>query len=262
MKLLGMKNPLEHLVAAPIHIGPYHVDWLTNHVLMIVVAAVLMCVMLISVARQRSMVPKGLRNMLEMVCSFIRNDMAKPLLKEHTDDFIYYLWTIFFFILLCNLLGMVPTESILYLLSFGHFHRIGGTATGNIWVTGALAVTAFFVIHISGLWRMGLKGYIVNFIPHVPKAMIVPMYILEFMGAMIKPCALAIRLFANMIAGHAVIGSFIGLFFLSQSFLIGGGVLFFCALFSVLELFVAFLQAYIFTFLTTNFIAMAIAPEH
>ncbi|MBN1436519.1 MAG: F0F1 ATP synthase subunit A [Sedimentisphaerales bacterium] len=260
--ILASTNPLDHIVEHAIRIGTHEVPFLTNHKLMILVVAVLMIVIFCLASRQRSMVPTGLRNVVETVCCFIREDIARPALGEDTDRFVKYLWTTFFFILFCNLVGMIPTGGILYLISGGYLVNMGGTATSNIWVTGALAVTAFFMIHISGIAKQGIVLYVKNFIPNVPWPLMLPMYILELLAAFVKPFALAIRLFANMLAGHAVLGALVGLILMFQSYTVGGVTVLMCALLSLLELFVAFLQAYVFTFLVALFIGAAIHPEH
>ena len=213
-------------------------------------------------ARQRSLVPRGMRNFFEAICVYIREEMARPVLGENTDRYIFYLWNTFFFILFCNLLGMVPTDGILYLLSAGRLRGWGGTATANIWVTGTLAGIAFLMIHVSGMRQQGVGNYLRHFIPPVPWPLVPIMYVLELIGAAVKPFALAIRLFANMLAGHTVLGALLGLIFLSRNYLVGGVTILGCVGISLLELLVAFIQAYIFTYLTTMFIGAAIQPEH
>ena len=116
--------------------------------------------------------------------------------------------------------------------------------------------------HFSGIREQGLWLYIKNFIPHVPWPLIPIMYVLEFIGALVKPCALSIRLFANMMAGHTVIGALMGMAIVSGNWGIAGVTVLGCTAISLLELFVAFLQAYIFTYLTTLFISAAVHPEH
>jgi len=262
--ILASASPLDHVVQHPLftfHIGSKELIF-TNHMLMVLVTTVLMIIFLPLMARQRSLVPRGLRNFFESICVFIREEMARPALGENTDKFIKYLWTTFFFILFCNLLGMVPTSGILYLISWGKLNHLGGTATANIWISGTLAVFTFFVIHIAGMRQQGIKAYWKNFIPHVPLPLVPIMYVLELIGAGVKPFALAIRLFANMLAGHTVLGALMGLALASQSYTVSGVTVLGCAALSVLELFVSFLQAYIFTFLTTLFIAASVDPEH
>jgi len=264
--IVASSDPLAHVVQHEfITIGGFVI---TNHMIMILLAAVLMIAGFIYIARQKTMVPTGIKNFLEMLLVYIRTDVVRPVLGKDTDRFIKYLWTVFFFILTLNLLGMVPIDGILYLVTGGGVdlesqHRaFGGTATANIWMTGALAIISFFMIQFNGIREQGMGPYVKNFIPHVPLPLVPMMYILEIVGALVKPFALAIRLFANMMAGHAVMGAMIGLIMVSNSYAVGGVSVVGCALFSILELFVAFLQAYIFTFLTTLFIGAAMHPDH
>ena len=262
-QMLAQENPLNHVVQHDLHWG-FLPEWLkiNNHMLMVLLAGILMVIILPLVARQRSMVPRGLRNFFEAICLFIREEVARPVLGRNTDKYIPYLWTTFFFILFCNLLGMIPLDGIIYALTLGKLQHIGGTATANIWITGTLAGFAFLMIHFSGIREQGLWLYIKNFIPHVPIPLIPVMYALELIGAAVKPFALAIRLFANMMAGHTVIGALMGLAVISGNWGVAGASIVGSAAIGLLELFVAFLQAYIFTFLTTLFIGAAVHPEH
>jgi len=264
LAILAFSNPLEHVVEQPLltfRINSVNVVF-SNHMLMILVAAALLLIFLPLAARQKSLVPRGLRNFFEAICALIREEMVRPALGEHTDRYISYIWTTFFFILTCNLLGMVPSDSIIRLLSLNHLKNLGGTATANIWVTGTLAGCSFFVIHVSGIRRQGLWHYLKNFIPRVPWPLIPMMYILEMIGAVVKPFALAIRLFANMLAGHTVIAALLGIVIAGRNYSLWTATVLGCTALSLLELLVAVIQAYIFTFLTAMFIATAVQPEH
>jgi len=318
------------------------------------------------------------RNFLESILEFLRVEVFRPALKEHTDRFVPFLWTTFFFILLCNLLGQIPVGETVSLFTHRPTHW-WGTATGTPIVTGGLAICAFFFIHISGIaqvarslisgtyghhghheehsangtqgheaahdlehvrgealaadipgdframgdptrhyaddksllrghdgigsrdaanhvsghgnamspaaaWLVAPALYLWNFAPHPFKPgpgtsafaklflsiadifMWAFLLILELMGAVIKPFALTIRLFANMIGGHIVLGALILMIPVTAGFVhqLGAGapVTLLSLVIRFLELFVAFLQAYIFTFLVTLFIASAVAPEH
>jgi len=260
LSVLASENPLEHVVQHELfQVGPV---LFTNHMLMLIIAGALLLILLPLIAKQRSMVPSSLRNLFEAICFFLREEVARPVLHENTDRYIKFIWTTFFFILICNLLGMIPLDEMLLFLSFGHIKHFGGVATSNIWVTGTLATCAFLMIHVSGIRQQGLWSYIKNFIPHVPWPLVPVMYVLEFIGALVKPFALAIRLFANMLAGHTVLGALLMIGLAAKSIPIVGATVVGCAAFSLLELFVAFLQAYIFTFLTTLFIGAAVQVEH
>jgi len=257
-------DPLSHVLPHRLfRIGEYTI---TNHVVMLVISALLLMIVLPFAARAKGVVPRGLRNMVETVLQYIREEVARPILGHNTDKFVPVLWTMFFLILTANVLGMIPLGAAMAPLD-AHLQHMGGTATGNISITVGLALCAFFFIHSSGIREQGFKHYCKNFVPHV-HPMLMPLFILlEIAGAFVKPFALAVRLFANMLAGHIVLAVVLG--FATLGLHMGGGgygitlaaVAGAIAL-SLLELFVAFLQAYIFTYLTTLFVGMAVHPEH
>ncbi len=371
--LLASADPLDHVLPHKLFdLGPIVV---TNQMFMAVVAAVLMVLIFPVLFRGAyADAPRGPKNFFESILEFLRLEVFRPALKEHTDRFVPFLWTLFFFILFCNLLGQIPFAEILTLfkgqtVSAHDVPQIGGTATGTLTTTGALAVCAFLFIHLNGIFQVyrslvdGTYGhhphhdehssngelhheaahdldhvrgealaadvpgnmkaigdptghyaddrhaaapahtttdaqpydqgtnpaaaalisvplYLWNFAPHPFKpapgaspigwVADIPVWglllVLEMVGAMIKPFALMIRLFANMIAGHIVLAALILLIPVASGFAVQIGVglpvTVLSLLIRMLELFVAFLQAYIFTFLTTLFIASAVAPEH
>jgi F-type H+-transporting ATPase subunit a len=256
-------NPLAPVQSVPlfhIPLGPWHVA-VSNHMLMITVVTVLMLIGLPLAIRRRRIVPTGAQNLIEAVCVFLRDQVAQPCLKEHTDQYIGFVWTIFFFVLGLNLLGMIPSEHIIYLMT-GKKNHFGGAATANIWVTGALSMITFFMIHVSGIWRQGLWHYIANFAPKVPLVLLPLIYLIEVISAIVKQLALAIRLFANILAGHVSLATILGLIMIFKNYYVASASLLVVVPLSCLDLFIAFLQAYIFAFLSTLFISFAIAPEH
>jgi F-type H+-transporting ATPase subunit a len=261
MPTMLAESPLSHVVEHTlVRIGPVE---FTNHMLMVLEAAVVLSVGAIVAARQPGLAPGKLRNLFESICVFLRDEIVyRSIGKEHGDKYVKFIWTLFFFILTCNLLGMVPSSSIVTLFSSGRFQHYGGTATANIYVTGSLAGMAFLMVHVSGVRQQGLVHYFKNFIPHVPWPLAPIMYVLELIGAFVKPFALSIRLFANMLGGHVVLGALLGMAAAAGSIPVAGVTIIGCAALSVLELLVAFLQAYIFTFLAAMFIGQAVAPEH
>ena len=198
--------------------------------------------------------PKGrIWNLLETFVVFIRDEIAKPTIGEHDyKRFLPFLLTLFFFILGLNLLGMIPFV---------------GSATGSIAVTAALALVTFLVVVGSGMQKMGAVGFLKAQVPHMelPGAMsmaLVPlMFVIEIFGFRVKHGVLAIRLFANMFAGHLVLAiflAFIGVVSTSGLVYVVTPVAVLAAIaLSLLELFVAFLQAYVFTFLASLFIGSA-----
>jgi F-type H+-transporting ATPase subunit a len=189
--------------------------------------------------------------------------VARPLLEEHTDRFIKFIWTVFFFVLTLNLLGMVPIGAITP-WAFGV--HIGGTATANIWVAGTLALITLVMVVVNGV-RIGRMDYIKHFCPG-PLWMAPLLVPIEIFGLLAKIFALTVRLFANMVAGHLVLAVLLSFILAagSASAVMGLGVAVPVVLGSValnmLEIFVAFLQAFIFTFLTVLFIGMSIVFHH
>ncbi|MBN2497711.1 MAG: F0F1 ATP synthase subunit A [Deltaproteobacteria bacterium] len=221
---------------------------LTQNVVMMLMAAFLLIIMGILVRRRIALVPKGIGNLVEAFVLFIRDEIAAATMPAR-EAFRYtsFLCTTFFFILVCNLLGLIP---------------YGATATGNLAVTASLAFAAFLMIQYAGMRKMGVLGYFRHLVPPgVPWWLAPLMVVVELMGVFAKPFALCVRLFANMLAGHAVILSLIGLIFLVGWLMVvpsvAFGVFIYC-----LEIFVAFLQAYIFTMLTSVFIGLLVADTH
>lgn len=255
-------------------------EWFNNHLLMSIVASGLAIVVLIMVAKAmqprtsegaKGYITKGrLGGFFEMILVYLRDETVKPLLHDKTDKYIGFLWSLFFFILFGNLLGIVPIGPISGLLG-GNSH-LGGTFTGNINVTLALAIIACLVWLFAGLKEGGV-GYIKHYwvIPLkgqspvlIPLLIVVGLLVagLELLGnVLIKPFALCIRLVANMMAGHMVLGSIVlmSVFAFDKGSYFGSVVAFFGSLaVYFLELFVAFLQAYIFMFLTAIFISLGL----
>jgi F-type H+-transporting ATPase subunit a len=279
LAFLMAANPLEHVIQHPLVQRPADLGLLTPEgkitllsdqiVVMILAGLLLMLLVPVLVRRRRStdavgrLVPTGFANFFEAVCQYLRKEVAEPNLGEHTDRFIKYIWTAFFFVLVNNLLGLLPIAA---LAGFAKLH-IGGTATGNIWVTGTLALLTLGMMVVNGL-RLGGTHYLAHFCPG--PLWLAPLLIpVEIIGTFAKTAALAIRLFANMLAGHvllAVLLSFIALGTAAMGTAGGLGIAVPVVIGSVainlLELFVAFLQAYIFTFLTTLFIGQSVVFHH
>jgi F0F1-type ATP synthase membrane subunit a len=341
---------------------------ITNHMIMAMVAAILMLLIFPKLFKTADAeAPTGAKNFFESILEFLRIEVFRPALKEKTDKFVPFLWTLFFFILFCNVLGTIPFGTFFEYVTWRHITHLGGAATGDVSTTAALAICAFFFIHFHGVAQivrdlmngtyghhahhdehssngghnheaavdlehmrgeglaadvpgdfralgnpsqhykdgehphptaghaaahaangkplpvalaMAVPLYLWNFAPHVFRpqpgesaskwAMDVPMWfvllILELIGAMIKPIALCLRLFGNMVAGHVLLAVLIGLIVtipnIGAQIAVGAPIGLLDVGIQLLEIFVAFLQAYIFTFLTTLFIASAVAPEH
>jgi ATP synthase subunit 6 len=187
---------------------------------------------------------------------WIRDEMVYPAMgKENGDRFAPLFAALFFFIVIQNVVGLLPGSS---------------TPTASIFVTAALSALTFFVMLIFGMWEQGPFTFWKTIVPHgLPKAILPLMFFVEVVGLLLKPFALMIRLFANMTAGHLVVLSFIGMifYFQQQYGLAIGGILSpiwagFGIFIMILESFVSLLQAFIFTQLTVLFVAASIHPEH
>lgn len=221
---------------------------ITRHVVAMWVAGVLLIGLLRFAFRKPQLIPSGLANMFEAVVLFVRDDIVLANMGERGRPYLPYLLTVFFFILCCNLLGLFPYSA---------------TPTGNISVTAALAFCTFATILIGGIANNGLFGYFKNLVPHgIPFWLLPIMFVVELLGLFAKPFALCIRLFANMTAGHAIILALISMIFVFQNAAAGLVVVPFSTFIYLLEIFVALVQAFIFTLLSTLFIGMAVHPEH
>lgn len=191
--------------------------------------------------------PKGIQSFFEPIIIFIRDEVAKPNIGQKYEKFLPYLLTIFFFIWFNNLLGLLPGAA---------------NVTGNLAVTGTLAVFTFIITQINGnrhYWK-----HIFN-TPGVPWWLKVPlpiMPVVELIGVFTKPFSLTVRLFANITAGHIIILSLFSLIFIFESFWIGPMSVAFAVFMYFLELFVALLQAFIFTILSAMYFGMAVEDHH
>lgn len=226
----------------------------SKHLMMIFITAFILAVIFPLIIRSRSSFLSPFRSMIEIVTLFIRDEIVIPNLGESNKGYTPYFATLFFFILIMNLLGFLP---------------FAATATGNIAVTLALAFTSFILINFAGIKHLGFVKYFSHMVPSgVPVWLYPVMFPIELIGLFTKSFALAIRLFANMIAGHIVILVFISLIFMFGSInlylglFVTAPVSVLLVLFvSLLELLVAFLQAYVFTFLTAIFTGAAMHPH-
>ena len=261
--ILAELNPLEPVTAVPLftlHLGSWQVV-VSNHAVMVVVAAVILLVGIPLAVRSPRLVPRGLQNLIESICVYLREQMARPMLGSHTDQYIGFIWTTFFFILTLNLVALVPTERIISLAT-GKPNHFGGPATANIWVTGALAVVSFIMTHVYGIRQHGVIHYLANIAPPSPRWLLPLIYPLELLSIFVRPFTLAIRLFANIIAGHLVLAIILGMIFVFKNLEIALVSVFASVALSFLELLVAFIQAYIFAFLSTLYIGSAVSAEH
>jgi len=234
---------------------------LTKFMVLEVAVALIMCALFIGLARKMrgGGRPRGrLWNMFEAILVYLRDKVARPAIGSHdADRYLPLIWTVFFFVLGCNLMGMLPWM---------------GSPTGALATTSALALVTFITVVGSGMQRLGAVGFWKAQVPHMdlPKPIaifLVPLIFgIEVMGLCIKHFVLAVRLWANMTGGHVVLAVLMAFIAVTASSLIlwmgvmPASVLGATAV-SLLELLVAFIQAYIFAFLTALFIGMAVHPH-
>lgn len=223
---------------------------ITKNVVSLLISAIILLFVFIGIAnsykKREGKAPKGMQSILEPIIVFVRDDIAKPQLGYKYKGFMPYLLTVFFFVWLNNLLGLVP------------FFPGGANLTGNIAVTMMLALCTFVLTTVNG--NKNYWGHV--FTPHVPWWLYPLMIPVEIVGLFVKPIALMIRLFANITAGHILILSLISLIFILKSVLVAGIAIPFVLFISVIELVVGFIQAFIFTILSALFIGMAVEEKH
>ena len=190
-------------------------------------------------------------NVLESMLDFVRNEVAIPAIgAKDADRFVPFLWSMFFFIVVCNLLGMIP---------------LLGSPTGALGSAMALAACTAVLVHFSGVRELGAVTYVKSLVPHVPAALYPLMVVVEAFGYVIKPLVLGFRLFVNMLAGHTVLYMILAFIAVAAGwvyYLVTPVSVVAVTLLSLLELLVAFLQAYVFVFLSAIFIGTALHPHH
>jgi F-type H+-transporting ATPase subunit a len=278
---MSASDPLSHVVehtikTVPAETGPLtpegHLTILSDHITMIIVAGLLLSLFFPPLFKRRkkgaddeleSLVPKGWANGIEAICQYLRKEVAEPVLEGNTDRFIKYIWSVFFFVLTMNLLGLIPIGAVSPLFGI----HVGGTATANIWVTATLAITTLVMMVFNGV-RLGGAAYFAHFCPG-PLWLAPVLVPVEIVGVFAKVFALTVRLFANMVAGHVMLAVLLSLI-LGAGTSIGAGagigvaipVVLGSVALTMLEIFVALLQAYIFTFLTALFIGQSVNVHH
>jgi F-type H+-transporting ATPase subunit a len=248
-----LETPFGHIELPHLHLLGIDMS-ISKHVVFLWFAAVSLILGLALVARKtrKQIVPTGIGNLVEVFIVFVRDEIVLPNMGSGGMRYLPYLLTTFFFILLMNLLGLVP---------------YGASATGNVSVTAGLAVIAYIMIQLAALRAQGIGHYLAHFTGGVHWSLWPIMIPIEILGTFTKAFALCIRLFANMTGGHIVIVSLLGLIFVfgKISPTIGYAVSVPSVLFTLginlLELFVAVLQAYIFTMLTSLFMGLGMQSE-
>ena len=242
---------MHHIVNAPID-HPLAQQWgISKAVLMMLIASLLL-ILLFGFSMRTSRLqgaPKGWTNALEAVVLYIRDEVAiAGMGNKWGRAFTPFLCTLFFFILTCNLLGMIP----------GSY-----TATSNLNVTAALSLVTLSLIVVGGMIAQGPVGYLKHMVPAGTPLLIAPMvFLIELLSLFVKPIALTIRLGANMTAGHIVILVMLSFIFVFQNVAMAGLSIPLAVAITILETIVAFIQAYVFTLLSSIFIGMVVHSSH
>ncbi len=248
------KWPDVHLGSLTLNLTP------TKHVVFMILAAVLVLLVMwitkrgLIKQRAHQQAPTGFAGFMEQMVLWVRDDIAIANIGENGKKFAPFIVALFFFVLFMNLLGLLPW---------------GATATGNLAVTGALALMVFVVVEIGGFLKLGPKGYLGTIFPHFEgvggvggAVLTVAMAPIEILSKLVKPFALAVRLFGNMTAGHFVVLSLAGIILFFGNWLIGIPTAVVIALIYLLETLVAGLQAYVFALLASTFIGLMQTEHH
>jgi F-type H+-transporting ATPase subunit a len=229
------------------HLKLYGIDIsITSAVLVIWTAALIIFTVFFLATRKPQMVPGKMQSILEMIYEFFESQ-TQELLGHEKDHWLPFIVTIFCFILFCNLCALVP----------GVY-----PVTANINVTASLAILVFVMYNLAGIHEHGLKNYLKNLVPQGVPIYIVPLlYLIELLGHLARPFSLAIRLFANMTAGHLVAFTLISLIFIFKNIFVAPFPLLGKVAMSLFEIFIAFIQAYVFSYLAALYIGLAMQEE-
>lgn len=278
-----------------VSLGGMKVTWMSDAIATMILTAVILLAIILPAAKRRLGAPKGMRNVMEVFVVFVRDMIARPTLHDKADRYLPFLLTVFVFIMGMNLIGLLPLPPLIALL--GHWVPlkgigIGGSPTGVLTVCAALTCLTLVTLLAAGLWRSASNFshrhhwpmavclplspvlWTLSLSHPIPgllgKFMFLPMTILEFAGVFAKIFALMIRLFANMLSGHCLLAVLLMFIFQMAAEGIGNslgkftGIGVVCVLSSVvmnvMEILVAALQAYIFTFLSAIYLGLYAEP--
>jgi len=287
---LSSTNPVSHVTDKPILV--INDLWVISNVtVMLVISGILTLLVIVPAARRIATGKTGtlddlrtrgtIANLVEAVCLYLRDELFRPVLGEQTDRYVAMLWTFFWFILINNLLGLVPLVDITAAMGLNEHtfkdddnkiqtivYGIGGTATQSIYVTSTLAVIAFLWFNSIAVFKDPI-GFFKHLTAGAPMYMWPIMVPVEIAGTFVKPFALALRLFANMSGGHIIVATLLG-FVVSLAAGMGGVAGHGLAIIPLvgaiavyfLEILVAFIQAFIFTFLTCLFLGQLVVHPH
>jgi len=263
---LAQSDPLAHVLDGRLFFDENGDLWrigITKQAFMFFLAGILTLLFFWSYARQagKSRIPSRWGNFVEFIITFVRDQMTRQFMGRDGDKYVPLIASFFVYIATANLLGLVPF--------FDFIGSGGNTATGNLAITGALAICSFCSYHLMGIIEQGgIVTYVKNLFPHVPIYVLPIIVTVEIVAHIIKPCALAIRLFANMLAGHTLVAAILGFTYaFTKDFVVPGALISVASVLGVtvltfLELLVALIQAFVFCFLSTVFLSIAVHPEH
>lgn len=243
-------NLLEHFEIHPVvKLHLFGIDLsITNAVVMMWVVAALLFLFLTFIARRASLYPSKSQSIVELIFQYLYQNLIMETFGEGGSAWFPFITTLFLFIFFCNIIGLVP----------GAF-----TATSNINVTATLAIIVFLTVQSVGIYKHGFFGYLKGLVPGgIPLWIAVIMFPIELLSQFAKPFSLAVRLFANMLAGHVVILVFLTLILTSKSYFIGVIPMAGVVLMDGLEIFFGLIQAYIFSLLAALYISAAVKTEH
>jgi len=242
---------MHHIMAHPVfQLAKFHgIDFsITNHIIMMLISSILLIILFLLAFRKKNNIPHGLSNILESIVDYVLKDAIYPNLGKENKQYAPYLLTAFFFILISNLLGLVP---------------FGVTATGNISVTLTLALFTLVIGQMAGIKKFGIFTFYKHLIPSGLPILLIPIMIpVELVSLLAKHLSLAIRLFANMIGGHITTLAIMSIIFIFQKAWVIPFPLILIIFINLLELLIAFIQAYVFTTLSAVFIGTSLSEEH
>ncbi len=246
---------LEPIIKLPA-IGPIDLS-VTKAVIYLWLTTAILVVVALVVGRSLKQRPGRFQAFLEVLYSLARDGIVRSTMTSGSETWFPYVGAAFFFVLVCNLLGLIP-------MPFGDHHQLSFyAATGNLNVTIALALLTFIFTHYAGVRKKGAVGYLRSWaIPSAPPVLRQLIWAMHIISEIFRLVSLSVRLFANMLAGHAILAVFFAMALVFQSYLIAGVLQAGSVLLYLFEIFIAFIQAFIFAILSAVYIGGALEEEH
>jgi F-type H+-transporting ATPase subunit a len=237
-------------------IGPVDLS-VTKAVVYLWIATGLIVVASLIIARSLKARPGGFQNAMELLYSLAHDSIAGSVMKSGVDTWFPYVGSVFVYILVCNMIGLIP-------LPFGDKHQLAFyAATGNLNVTVVLALCTFVLTHYAGVRKKGAYGYVKGWVlPTAPPVMRQLIFVMHVVSEVFRLVSLSVRLFANMLAGHAILAVFFAMALLFQSYAIAAVLQAGSIVLFLFEIFIAFIQAFIFAILSAVYLSSALEEEH